>query len=100
MTHRSDAPAPASVLTVCLIGSNDSGCRPAATVQPPIRKVGVAADETTPHHGTSCISTTVREWPRMAVAGVPGPGGRTAAGGRSGGPPGETPAPHAPTARP
>src|SRR5215475_13452460 len=67
MTQRSAAPTPASVLTLCLIESNGCGCSPAAMVQPPTRKTGVTAEETTPHHGTPRISTTVRESPRWPL---------------------------------
>src|SRR5215475_11205876 len=69
MTQRSAAPAPASVLTLCLIELNGCGCSPAAMVQPQISKTGVTAEETTPHHGTPRISTTVRESPGWLVAG-------------------------------
>jgi len=52
ITHRSVAPCAASALTVSATGLN-RGCRLAATVHPMISRTGAAADETTPHQGTS-----------------------------------------------
>jgi membrane-associated phospholipid phosphatase len=52
ITHRSVAPIAASELTVSATGSN-RGCRSAAAVHPLTSRTGDAADETTPHHGTS-----------------------------------------------
>ena len=52
MTQRSVAPCAASALTVSATGLN-RGCRLAATVHPLISRTGAAADETTPHQGTS-----------------------------------------------
>lgn len=38
----------------------ERGCNSAASVQPPARSTGAAADETTPHHGTTQTITTAR----------------------------------------
>ena len=44
---------------VCLTGSKEPGCNMAATVHPPTSNTGAAADESTPHHGTSRTRTTI-----------------------------------------
>jgi len=53
ITHRSAASEAASALTVSVTGSKDGGCKRVAIVHPLTSISGAAAEETTPHHGTS-----------------------------------------------
>lgn len=53
ITHRSAAPTAARELTVLVTELKEPGCSQAASVHPPTSSTGAAADETTPHHGTS-----------------------------------------------
>ena len=41
------------------IALNERGCSPAATVHPPTRSTGAAAEEATPHQGTTRTTTTI-----------------------------------------
>ena len=53
ITHRSAAPTAASMLTGSATGLTGRGCSPAATLHPATISTGAAADDSTPHHGTS-----------------------------------------------
>ena len=59
ITHRSAAPSAARALMVLATALTERGCSPAATVHPPTRSTGAAADEATPHHGTTRTTTTI-----------------------------------------
>ena len=55
-------------------GLKDGGCSHAATVHPPTSSTGAAADDVTPHHGTSGTVITLgrdmagRRWPRFMAS--------------------------------
>ena len=55
ISHRSVAPAAASALMVWLRGSKLAGWRADEAVQPPIRSIGAALDDSSAHHGMSGI---------------------------------------------
>ncbi len=57
---------------VFLTWSKEPRCSMAATVHPPTSSTGAAADESTPHHGTSRTGTTIGE-----TTHGPPPNGRT-----------------------
>jgi len=59
ITHRSAAPSAARALMVLATALNERGCSLAATVHPPARSTGAAAEETTPHQGTTRTTTTI-----------------------------------------
>jgi hypothetical protein len=44
---------------VLATGLTERGCSLAATVHPPTRSTGAAAEETTPHQGTTRTTTTI-----------------------------------------
>src|SRR5579859_1730262 len=59
ITHRSAAPSAARELMVLATALTERGCSPAAKVHPPTRSTGAAAEETTPHQGTTSMTTTI-----------------------------------------